>query len=180
MRNFFSVTLVTILSASCAPQGTETGDQTAADVVMGQESEEIHLGYGTVDQVLQERENLGTLNDALRATQLNTELAEGGPYTVFAPTSDAFAALNAPGTNELPGEMQGDNLKQVLLHHVVKGKYTAADLVGMDELPTLAGVPLKITTANDKVMVNGADIILADQEADNGYVHLIDSVLLDN
>lgn len=180
MRNFFSITLVIALGASCAPKGTDTGDEAAADVVMGQQSEEIHLGHGNVDQVLQERENLGTLNDALRATQLDAELAEGGPYTVFAPISDAFTALNAPGTNELPEEMRGDNLKQVLLHHVVKGNYTAADLVGMDELPTLAGTPLKITTANDKVMVNGADIILADQQADNGYVHLIDSVLLNN
>ncbi len=178
MRNFFSAILVTAIGIGCAPQGTETGDQTAADVVMGQESEEIHLGYGNVYQVLEERENLGTLNDALRATQIDAELAEGGPYTVFAPTSDAFAALNARGTDELPEELKGDGLKQVLLHHVVEGKYTAADLVGMDELPTLAGAPLKITTANDKVMINGADIILADQEADNGYVHLIDSVLV--
>ncbi len=178
MRNFFSMILVVILGVACAPKGTETGDEAAADVVMGQENEEIHLGYGNLYQIVQERENLGTLSDALRSAQLDAELAGGGPYTVFAPTSDAFAALNARGTNELPEELQGDGLKQALLHHVAKGKYTAADLVGMDELPTLAGAPLKITTANDKVMVNGADIILADQEADNGYVHLIDSVLV--
>ena len=60
----------------------------------------------------------------------------------------------------------------------MEGKYTAADLVGMDELPTMGGVPLKISTANDRVMVNGADVILSNQEADNGYVHLIDSVLM--
>lgn len=176
MRNFFIV--MTALSAACAPKGTDTGDEAAADVVMGQKREEIHLGHGNLYQVVQERENLGTLSDALRSTQLDAELAEGGPYTVFAPTSDAFQALNAPGTNDLPEELKGDGLKQALLHHVVEGKYTAADLVGIDELPTLAGVPLKISTANDKVMVNGADVILADQEADNGYVHLIDSVLV--
>ena len=178
MRNFFSIALVVAWGVSCAPKGTDTGDEAAADVVMGQQREEIHLGHGNVGQVLQERENLGTLNDALRATQLDAELAEGGPYTVFAPTNDAFQVLNSPGKNNLPEEMKGDGLRQVLLHHVVKGRYTAADLVGMDELPTLAGPPLKISTANDKVMINGADIILADQEADNGYVHLIDSVLI--
>ncbi len=177
MRNIFMIALVAAV-ASCAPKGTDTGDEAAADVVMGQESEEIHLGYGNVYQVLQERENIGTLGNALRATQLNATLAEGGPYTVFAPTNDAFKQLDPSGLNDLPEGMEGDDLKQVLLQHVVEGEYTAADLVGMDELPTLGGGSLKITTANDRVMVNGADVILADQQADNGYVHLIDSVLV--
>ena len=180
MRNFFSAVLVAVAGIGCAPQGTETGDQTAADVVMGQESEEIHLGYGNVYQVLEERENLGMLNDALRATKLSDELAEGGPYTVFAPTNDAFERLAPLAINNLPDDTNNSELKQVLLQHVVEGKYTAADLVEMDELPTLGGVPLKISTANDRVMVNGADVILSDQEADNGYVHLIDSVLTEN
>jgi uncharacterized surface protein with fasciclin (FAS1) repeats len=178
MRNIFIITLVAAVGASCAPNGTETGDQTAADVVMGQESEEIHLGYGNVYQVLEERENLGLLNDALRATKLGDELAEGGPYTVFAPTNDAFEKLAPLAINNLPDDTSQDELKQILLRHVVEGEYTAADLVNMDELPTLGGVPLVISTANDRVMVNGADVILADQQADNGYVHLIDSVLV--
>ena len=178
MRNFFSTILVIALSTACAPQGTETGDQTASDVVMGQKREEIHLGHGNVYQVLEERENLGLLNDALRATQLSDALAEGGPYTVFAPTNDAFEKLAPLGINNLPDGTSNEDLKQILLQHVVEGKYTAADLVGMDELPTMGGVPLKISTANDRVMVNGADIILSNQEADNGYVHLIDSVLV--
>ena len=178
MRNFFSTILVIALSTACAPQGTETGDQTAADVVIGQKREEIHLGHGNVYQVLEERENLGLLNDALRATQLSDALAEGGPYTVFAPTNDAFEKLAPLGINNLPDGTSNEELKQILLQHVVEGKYTAADLVGMDELPTMGGVPLKISTANDRVMVNGADVILSNQEADNGYVHLIDSVLV--
>ena len=178
MRNFFSTILVITLGAACAPQGTDTGDDAAADVVMGQKREEIHLGHGNVYQVLEERENLGLLNDALRATQLSDALAEGGPYTVFAPTNDAFEKLAPLGINNLPDGTSNEELKQILLQHVVEGRYTAADLVGMDELPTMGGVPLKISTANDRVMVNGADVILSNQEADNGYVHLIDSVLV--
>lgn len=173
---FFTASLIFIIS--CAPQGTETGDQTTSDVLMGEKREEIHLGYGNVYQVLEERENLGLLKDALRATKLDNELAEGGPYTVFAPTNDAFERLAPLGINNLPDNISNNELKQVLLQHVVEGEYTAADLVDMNELPTLGGVPLKISTANNLVVVNGADVILTDQKADNGYVHLIDSVLI--
>ena len=180
MRDFFNLFLVLCLYVGfgCAPKGTETGDETTSDVVVGQKREEIHLGLGNVYQVVEGRENTQMLEDALRATKLDAELAEGGPYTLFAPTDDAFESLKPMGINNLPDGVDTSELKKILLHHVVEGSYTAADLVGIDELPTLGGEPLKVVKVNQNVTIDQADLILSDQEADNGYVHLIDSVLV--
>lgn len=180
MYHFFNLLLATCLLVGfgCAPKGTETGDETATNVVVGQQRDEVHLGRGTVLQIVEDRENTQMLRDALRATKLDEELATGGPYTLFAPTDDAFESLDPLGINNVPDSLDTEELKRILLHHVVKGRYSAADLVGMEELPTLGGNPLKIVSTNNNLTVDQADLILSDQEADNGYVHMIDSVLV--
>lgn len=180
MRQFFRLSIIAslCLGLGCAPKGTETGDEIASDIVTGQKRDEVHLGHPTVYQIVEESEQTQMLRDALRATELATDLAEGGPYTLFAPTDDAFESLARLGISNVPAEMDQEELKQILLHHVVEGSYTATDIVQMEELPTLGGVPLQVVKSNDNVTVGGADLILADREADNGYVHLIDSVLI--
>ena len=182
MRQFFSLLFTAGLGLilSCAPQGTETGDEdnTASDIVTGQKREEVHLGHPTVLQILEESEQTQMLQDALRFTGLDAELNEGGPYTLFAPTDDAFESLDSLGINNIPADMDSAELRQILLHHVVEGNYTATEIAQMEELPTLSGTPLRIVTSNDNITVDGADIIMNDREADNGYVHLIDSVLV--
>ena len=177
MRCFFYLLLIASVGWSCAPKGTETGDEIASDIVTGQQRDDIHLGHGTVLQVVEDRENLQMLRNALRATKLDEALT-GGPYTLFAPTDDAFESMAPLGTSNVPDSMNTEELKEILLHHVVEGKYTAADLAEMEELPTLGGSLIKLGTANANVVVDGADVILSDQEADNGYVHLIDSVMV--
>lgn len=180
MNCFFTYCLATsiLIGFGCAPKGTETGDETAADVVVGQNRDEVRLGHGTVLQIVADRENTQMLNDALRATKLDEALASGGPYTLFAPTDDAFESLDPVGINNVPDSLDVEALKEILLHHVVEGKYSAADLVGLEELPTLGGAPLKIIDKNNNLTIEEADLILSDQEADNGYVHMIDSVLV--
>ena len=177
MYQFFCLLLLISVVSSCAPQGTETGDDVASDIVVGQQRDEVHLGRGTVLQIVGDRETLQNLNDALRATKLDEQLTSGGPYTLFAPTDDAFESLDPIGIDNVEDSTTTNELRETLLHHVVEGKYSAADLVGMDELPTLGGTPLKIGKDDANVTVDGADVILSDQEADNGYVHVIDSVL---
>ena len=178
MYRFFYLLLFVSIGFGCAQKGAETSDDTPADVVTGQERSEVHLGYGTVSQVVSDRETLQRLSDALRATKLDEELAEGGPYTLFAPTDDAFASMATPEGNNETDSAVIDKLRNTLLHHVVEGKYSAADLVEMNELPTLGESPLKVGKVSDNITVDQADVILSDQEADNGYVHLIDSVLV--
>ena len=180
MYRFFSLLLIVSIGIGCASQGTDTGDETTSDVVVGEKRDGVHLGYGNIPQVVNDRELLRRLSDALRATKLDEELAQGGPYTLFAPVNEAFDAMvPISGDKDNPADNASTNeLKELLLNHVVEGKYSAADLIGKNELPTLGGTPIKLGEVSDNVTVDGANVILSDQEADNGYVHLIDSVLV--
>jgi len=117
-----------------------------------------------------------TLVAALQAAQLVDELQAAGPFTVFAPTDDAFAAL-PPGTVEgLLADVPA--LTNVLLYHVVKGQVLAADVVNLSSADTLLGKPVAIKVQDGKVFINDATVIVPDVMATNGVIHVIDKVLL--
>jgi uncharacterized surface protein with fasciclin (FAS1) repeats len=118
----------------------------------------------------------GTLLAALNAAGLTDELATGGPYTVFAPTDAAFAAL-PPGTVEA---LLADRaaLTQILLYHVVNGEVTAAQAAGLSAAPTLSGESVGIEQVGGSLRVGGATVIQADVRAGNGIIHIIDAVML--
>jgi transforming growth factor-beta-induced protein len=117
----------------------------------------------------------GTLLAAAEAAGLATTLAEGGPFTVFAPTDAAFAAL-PEGTLEA---VLGDTelLTSILLYHVVPGRILAADLVDGQVVTTAEGRPVRVTLGSG-ARVNGVDIVATDVMASNGVIHVIDAVLL--
>jgi transforming growth factor-beta-induced protein len=117
-----------------------------------------------------------TLIFALEATGLNETLKSPGPFTVFAPTDDAFAALPPEVLNWLVSNPTA--LTEVLLYHVVSGKQMAADVVAMSSIETLQGGNLTITVSDTVVMIDGATIILTDIECSNGVIHVIDAVLM--
>jgi uncharacterized surface protein with fasciclin (FAS1) repeats len=124
--------------------------------------------------------NFKTLVAAVQAAGLVDTLKGEGPFTVFAPTDDAFAKL-PKGTVE--GLLKDKpKLTAVLTYHVVNGAIKAADLVVHKNITTLQGQDLKIDAArwhlHKTVKVNDADIIKADIEADNGVIHVIDKVLM--
>ncbi len=120
-----------------------------------------------------------TLVAAVTAAGLVDTLKGEGPFTVFAPTDDAFAALPA-GTVEsllLPENKQA--LTDILLYHVVSGKVMAADVVGLTAAPTVLGKDITITVRDGKVFLNDTvEVIITDIEASNGVIHVIDAVLL--
>jgi len=95
---------------------------------------------------------------------------------VFAPTDDAFAALPEGTIEALLADIPA--LTDILLYHVVDGKVMAAEVVGLDEVPTLQGSSIAISQDMDKVMANEAQIIITDIEASNGVIHVVDAVLL--
>ncbi len=115
---------------------------------------------------------LSTLVGALQAADLVDALSGDGPFTVFAPTNAAFDALDA-----IPS---GDALKEVLLYHVASGKFTAEDLLEKQTVTTLQGDEVTIEVDNDgNVLLNGSiKVAIADVEASNGIVHVIEGVLL--
>ena len=124
--------------------------------------------------------SFNTLATALTAAGLVDTLKGEGPFTVFAPTDDAFAALPEGTLDTLLADPQGA-LTDILLYHVVPGKVMAADVVGLDgqEVETVGGGMLTVTIGDDgSVMINDATVVTADVEASNGVIHVIDSVLI--
>jgi uncharacterized surface protein with fasciclin (FAS1) repeats len=118
-----------------------------------------------------------TLTAALDAADKTTMLKEKGPYTVFAPTDEAFAALPKGTVEELLKPENKAKLGAILAYHVLSGKIPAADVKTM-KAKTANGAELNIVVKDGTVMVNDAKVIKADVEADNGIIHVIDKVLL--
>ncbi len=117
-----------------------------------------------------------TLVAAVTAAKLGDTLSGPGPFTVFAPTDDAFKKL-PPGTVETLLKDPEGKLKQILLYHVVSGKVMAADVVKLTSAKTVLGKDLVISAKNG-VKVNDANVIMTDIECSNGVCHIIDSVLI--
>ena len=119
-----------------------------------------------------------TLVAAVKAAGLVETLKGAGPFTVFAPTNEAFAKLPA-GTvdNLLKPEMKAD-LTGVLTYHVVAGAVKAADLKDGQKIKTVQGGELTVSIKDGKVMINGANVTIADVISSNGVTHVIDAVLL--
>lgn len=119
--------------------------------------------------------SFNTLVAAVQAAGLAETLSGPGPFTVFAPTDEAFAKL-PEGTVE--GLLEDkEQLTKILTYHVVPGKVMAADVQSLDKATTVEGSDLKID-ASSGVKVNDATVTQADIEADNGVIHVIDTVLL--
>ena len=121
--------------------------------------------------------SFGTLVAAVQAAGLVDTLKGAGPFTVFAPTEEAFAALPAGTLETLLADPAGD-LTQILLYHVVPGQVMAADVSDGLEADTAQGGKVRFTVADGKVMINGANIVATDIVASNGVIHVIDQVIL--
>lgn len=120
--------------------------------------------------------NFKTLAKAVEAAELVEILKSPGPYTVFAPTDDAFANL-PPGT--LDSLLQDiPKLKKILMYHVANGDVRSDDLIQIDHAETLEGSIVAVDSADGKVKVNDANVIKTDILTDNGVIHIIDAVLM--
>ncbi len=130
-----------------------------------------------VVQVASSAGSFNTLVAAVEAAGLVETLSGPGPFTVFAPTDEAFAKL-PPGTiDELLQPENKDQLVSILTYHVVSGKVMAADVVQLTEATTVQGQSIAIDTS-EGVKVNDANVVQTDIAASNGVIHVIDTVLL--
>jgi len=120
--------------------------------------------------------SFNTLAKALTEADLIDALKGDGPFTVFAPTDEAFAKIPEKKLNALLADK--DALKKVLLYHVVSGKVTADKVVDLNKAETLEGSNVKIKAKNKMVKINNAKVISADVMASNGVIHVIDTVLM--
>jgi uncharacterized surface protein with fasciclin (FAS1) repeats len=119
-----------------------------------------------------------TLAAALGAGGLVETLKSKGPFTVFAPTDEAFAKLPKGTVEDLLKPENRAKLVKILTYHVVAGKVMAADVVKLSSAKTVEGSEVKITVAGGKVKVNDANVVKTDIDTSNGVIHVIDSVLL--
>ena len=129
-------------------------------------------------EVVVSTDALSTLETAVKEAGLVEALSGEGPFTVFAPTDDAFGALPEGTVAGLLEEESKETLKGILTYHVVAGKLNAADLSDGQVLETLAGKSLTVSGKDGAVMVGGATVVAADVAAANGVAHVIDGVLL--
>jgi uncharacterized surface protein with fasciclin (FAS1) repeats len=159
MRNFVRASLATLALVSAI---SISGNAQNKDIV------DTAVGAGSFK----------TLAAALQAAGLVDTLKGTGPFTVFAPTDEAFAKLPAGTVEDLLKPENKEKLKAVLTYHVVAGKVTAAQVMKLNSAKTVQGSDVKIAASAGKVKVNDANVIKADVMASNGVIHVIDTVIL--
>ena len=120
--------------------------------------------------------NFKTLATALTVAGWVEPLKGAGPFTVFAPTDEAFAKIPAETLKAVLADKQ--KLGDILKYHVVAGKVMAADVMGMSSAKTLQGSEVAVKVDGSKVWINDAEVVKADIECTNGVIHVIDTVLM--
>ncbi len=122
--------------------------------------------------------SFNTLVAAIQAADLADTLKGEGPFTVFAPTDDAFAKLPAGTVEDLLKPENKDKLAAILTYHVVSGKVMAKDVMTMKEAKTVNGESVMISMDANTVMVDNAKVVQADIVCSNGVIHVIDTVIM--
>jgi uncharacterized surface protein with fasciclin (FAS1) repeats len=136
------------------------------------------VGKSSICEIVQAETQLETLKKALKAADLETTLDDDqSKFTLFAPTDAAFDKLPAGTLSKLLRPENKEKLRNLLLHHVVAGKLTAAELKS-GNIKTLSGETIQISSSAGDVQVGGAQVSAADRMASNGVVHTINSVLV--
>lgn len=169
----------------------ETADDTVANEETVEETAMAEEEAGTIVDVASGNEDFSTLVTAVQAGGLVETLAGDGPFTVFAPTNDAFAALPEGTLETLTAPENQEQLAGILTYHVVAGETMSADLVGLleeagdagVELTTVAGGTLTANLVDGNVVLtdgNGgtSTVVTTDVDASNGVIHVIDTVLM--
>ncbi len=158
----------TAVPPTAAPKPTDAPKPTAVPVMEKKDIVDTAVGAGTFK----------TLAAALTAAGLVDTLKGKGPFTVFAPTDDAFAKLPKGTVEDLLKPENKAKLVSILTYHVVAGSVKAADVVKLTSAKTVEGTDVKIKVDGANVMVNDAKVTATDIEASNGVIHVIDTVIM--
>ena len=137
----------------------------------------LQINASSVVEIIVNSEDHTVLETAVIAAELNDDLSGDGPFTVFAPTDNAFSALPEGTLDALLSDPTGE-LAQILLYHVSGSSILSTDLSDGQMAVTLQGDNIEVTLEEGNVYINGAQVTIADILADNGVVHVIDAVLL--
>lgn len=179
----FAAAAVSALAlAACTPAETVTTEPAVVEeVVVEPAAEDVAIAPATIVDVAAGNPDFSTLVAAVTAAGLGETLSSEGPFTVFAPTNAAFAALPAGTLDSLLLPENKDQLTAILTYHVVPGKVMAADLpTAATDVATVNGAMVSVVAAPEGATINGVNITAADVDASNGVIHVIDTVLLPN
>ena len=180
MKRFSMFTILlavaSLVMAACAPAATPTPAPTATQVPQPTATPEPML-KDIVDTAIADG-RFTTLVAAIGAAELVDTLKGEGPFTVFAPTDDAFAALPAGTVDELLKPENKQKLTDILLYHVVSGKVMAAEVTALTSATTVLGKDVAVKVDMGNVYINEAKVIITDIATSNGVIHVIDAVLL--
>ncbi|MBN2364993.1 MAG: fasciclin domain-containing protein [Calditrichaeota bacterium] len=150
----------------------------AGDKYSKKSMDEYHKGKMDIIHTASSAGSFGTLITAIKAAGLTETLMGEGPFTVFAPTDEAFAKLPEGTVKDLLKPENKEKLISILTYHVVPGKVMSSDVVKLSSAETVQGQKVTITVDEDSVMVDDARVVKTDIEASNGVIHVIDSVIL--
>lgn len=144
--------------------------------IVVKESETVMQNEQNIVEIAVADGRFSTLVTALQEAELVETLSGEGPFTVFAPTDEAFAKIPEETLNEILADKE--QLTSILTYHVIAGKVMASDVVELTSAETVQGGELEIEVTGNEVMVNNANVIVTDIEASNGVIHVIDTVLI--
>jgi uncharacterized surface protein with fasciclin (FAS1) repeats len=150
----------------------------ACSVAIGPASAHCGTCDKTVVEAAVHADGFNTLVAAIKAADLVETLSGEGPFTVFAPTDEAFAALPEGTLDTLLKPENKQKLAGILTYHVVAGKVMASDVVKLSEAETAQGSKVKIAVKDGTVMVDNAQVVKTDIPCKNGVIHVIDAVIL--
>lgn len=165
----------TAMSAAAPAAEAQTID--AVEALVEDATIEVSAPIDVVDTAIA-AEGFSTLVAAVQAADLVETLKSEGPFTVFAPSDDAFAALPEGTLDDLLKPENKDKLAAILTYHVLPGTVMSTDLEGDMSVPSVQGEEIAVVVSDTGVTVNGANVTAADIVASNGVIHVIDAVIL--
>lgn len=187
VRTFAVMAIAGLVATSC---GKKEDKEVTEETVIDTTTTEMPVASSTIVDVAAGNENFTTLVAAVKAAGLAETLSGDGPFTVFAPTNDAFAKLPAGTVETLLKPENVEKLKSILTYHVVSGKFDAATVIDAIKtnnnkytVTTVQGAKIDLSLKDDKVMLTDATgamstVVMPDVEASNGIIHAIDTVVM--
>ena len=188
VKSIAAMAIMGLVATSCGKKvETETTTETVTDTTMTTEAE---VATPNIVEVAAGNENFSTLVAAVKAADLVETLSGDGPFTVFAPTNDAFAKLPKGTVDMLLMPENKEKLAGILTYHVVAGKFDAATVIDAIKknnnkytVTTVQGAKIDLSLKDDKVMLTDATgamatVMMPDVEASNGVIHAIDAVVM--
>lgn len=180
---YLTMLMMALFFLACQPATTDEGGE--SEEAATEETENMEAEEAAAEEEMQkdivalamDTESLSTLVTAVKAGDLVETLQGEGPFTVFAPTNEAFAALPEGTLEDLLKPENKDQLVSILTYHVVPGKIMSSDLSDGQTAATVNGKEIEVSVG-EGVQINGANVAMADVEASNGVVHVIDQVIL--